>query len=169
MRSSVRLVVALDSFCASASSASTSDRPASSSDTSCWLNTASCSCGGRNRRRKARIGLVHRVHYAGDDAGGAVECLDAKLHGGSPVRQIGVFAAAAGLTVAAVGDEIEIILVRTGLRIHVGVAPGIEWHVLLEVRPLPVRDPLRRAVQRREPFLGARQTPDIETVLLQRL
>src|ERR1700730_18186431 len=56
----------------------------------------------------------------------------------SPVREVIILAIAARLTVAAVGQEVKVVLMRTGLYVHVGMAPGIGRHGFLQVRPLPV-------------------------------
>ncbi len=97
----------------------------------------------RQRRRRSRSSLPSNA-------------LMQKLHGaGSVVREIRVFPGAAGLTVAAVGEKIEIVLVATGLRIRrTGDPSGSSgtsflrygppsWSRRLAGRPAALQVPLR--------------------------
>src|SRR5207302_5542172 len=164
-----------------------SDRPASSSDTSCWLNTASCSCAGRISSRRRRTGSSEmtlrslsascRRASASSTASSTQAITPCELSRAlmrnstwlSPVSNVGILAAAALSAIPAVRDQIEVVLVGSRLHVQVGVAPGIQRHLFLEVRPLPTGDSLRRCVERRQSLLAARQTADVEAKLLDRL
>src|SRR6185312_8327882 len=87
----------------------------------------------------------------------------------SPIREVSVLAAAACLAITAIGQQVKVVLMCTGLRIHVGMTPRIHRYGLFQVRPLPVRHARGSHVERREPFLGAGQTAHIDTELLERL
>src|SRR5207302_862062 len=143
-----------------------SDRPASSSDTSCWLNTASCSCAGRISSRRRRTGSSEmtlrslsascRRASASSTASSTQAITPCELSRAlmrnstwlSPVSNVGILAAAALSAIPAVRDQIEVVLVGSRLHVQVGVAPGIQRHLFLEVRPLPTGDSLRRCVER---------------------
>ena len=79
----------------------------------------------------ACVALVDRIEYAGDYATTTVQGLDAIFHRASPVAEVSVFSAATGLTVAAEGLQVEIITVRAGLGVDVGVPPRVQRHGLL--------------------------------------
>src|SRR5205807_6223402 len=87
----------------------------------------------------------------------------------SPVSNVGILSGAALSAIPAVRDQIEVVLVGSRLHVQVGVAPGIQRHVFLQVRSFPIGHALRSCIERRETLFTARETAHIETELLDRL
>src|SRR5450830_890352 len=117
----------LASFSSRASSASTTPRPADSNASSSWLNRTSDSLPPLPR------GVRPRDTAALAPSARTSNCMAA----GRSVADVGVFAAAARLAVAAQREDLEFAL-GTGRAVLEGVAPGIERHGLLQIRPVPL-------------------------------
>ena len=85
-----------------------------------------------------------------------------------PVADVGIFAGAAGLAVAAQGIQV-VGAVFAGLTVQVGVAPRVERHGETQVGALPVNFASGRRVERSQALFGGGVMSDVDTIVVQRL
>src|SRR5687768_8521097 len=85
----------------------------------------------------------------------------------SVIREVGVFAGAAGLTVLAVRDEI-VLAALAGDLVHIRFAPRIARYRLAQIRTVPLRFVLRFGLERRESHLGGGIAAGVEAIRIER-
>jgi serine/threonine protein phosphatase PrpC len=81
-------------------------------------------------------------------------------------RKVLVNALSAGASVRAIGNNGKIAVLARRL-VRIGVAPGIPWNFLFEVRAVPLVDPLRAGEQSFQALLAGGVTPHIQPIGIQ--